>query len=55
VIRTLIKSDGEVAVEISLVRTQKTRSSGKDSNKSEPSLVGFSGSILFCLLWVLFD
>jgi hypothetical protein len=56
VIRTLIKSDGEVVVEVSLVRTDKTRSSGKDSKKSESSSpVGFSGSILFCLLWVLFD
>jgi hypothetical protein len=52
VIRTLIKSDGEVVVEVSLVRIEKTRSSGKDSKKSEPSSpVGFSGSILFCLLW----
>lgn len=48
VIRTLIKSEGEDAVELSLQRIERTRSSGKDSKKLE-SPVGISGDLL-CLL-----
>lgn len=47
VMRTLIKSEGEVAVELSLVSIERTRSSGKDSKRLE-SPASFSGD-LFCL------
>lgn len=46
VIKTVMKSEGEFAVELSFPRIERTRSSGRDSNKSETP-GGFSG-IVFC-------
>lgn len=45
VTKTLIKSEGEDAVALSLQRIERRRSSGKDSKKSEV----LSGDV-FCLL-----
>jgi hypothetical protein len=42
--RTLVKSEGQDAVELSLQRIEMTRSSGKVSNKSR---VAISGEFLF--------
>ena len=47
--RTLIKSEGEVAVELSFPRIERTRSSGKVSNSSGPPAV-VSENNVFCLL-----
>jgi hypothetical protein len=54
VIRTLMKSEGHPAEELSLQRIEMTRSSGKASNKSHFSAI--SGDFLFLLrqgLWSL--